>query len=199
MLDLTKEELLKQHFKTVMHQINCRNLQKEEKSKMPPPKTIPQIITDHREERQKQAKCPYRSRLYKKDNPSKKSKRCRKSISSKYLKTDPAIIPLEEVTPQADPRSEPIMSWLDLAEEDPVLPVPTEQDTPTPATPESLQVDGFTRELIELFEIPVEEIPKTESSKELSVDLPQLDLNDELLQVEETLNFLDYLTENNQI
>ena len=46
----SKEEFLNQHYKTVLHQINCRKVQNEETSKMPP---IPEIIQKHREKKQK--------------------------------------------------------------------------------------------------------------------------------------------------
>ena len=148
----TKEELLNQHFKTVLHQINCRNLPKEEKSEMIPPKTISEIISDHREK--KQVKHPYRSRLYKKDNFSgiTKSKRIRKPVAKANLRTDSAIIPFEETTPEADPRSEPIMSWLDLTEEETPIPTKsTKSDSFTPETAELKEIDGITKELLELF------------------------------------------------
>ena len=113
---LTKEELLTQHFSTVMHPIKCRSLLKEEKSKMPPSKTITDIITEHRNER-KQAKWPYRSRLFQRNNMQNlQVKRRREPIPSKYLRTDPALIPLEQTALQAGPRTEPLMTCLDLVQ-----------------------------------------------------------------------------------
>ena len=196
----SKEELLNQHFKTVLHQIKCRNLQKEEKSEMPPLKTISEVISDHREKKEAKCKRPYKTRLYKKDNftgTKIRSKRMRKPVEKSNLRTDAAIIPLEEITVQADPRSEPIISWLDLIdEEDSNFPESTKTDISTSETMEMNKIDDSTRELIELFEIPITDVPTTKASTELYADLPQLDLNDELPHAEDTLNFLDYLTDN---
>ena len=168
---------------------------------MPPLKTISEVISDHREK--KEAKHPYKTRLYKKDNFSgtkRRTKRMRKPVEKSNLRTDPAIIPLEETTVQADPRSEPIMSWLDLIEEEePNFPESTKTDVSTSKTMEMSEIDDSTRELLELFEIPIKDVPTTKASTELCTDLPQLDLNDELPHAEDTLNFLDYLIDNHQI
>ena len=168
---------------------------------MPPLKTISEVISDHREK--KEAKRPYKTRLYKKDNFSgtkRRSKRMRKPVEKSNLRTDPAIIPLKETPVQADPRSEPIMSWLDLIdEEEPNFTESTKSDISTSETIELNEIDNSTKELLELFEIPIKDVPTIQASTELCADLPQLDLNDELLQAEDTLSFLDYLIDNHQI
>ena len=79
-----KDELLTQHFKTVMHHINCRKLTRQDKSEMPP-KIIAEILTEYRTEKEK-AKCPYRSRLYERNIFLDKQKRdCRDQLHTKII------------------------------------------------------------------------------------------------------------------
>ena len=59
-----------------------------------------------------------RFRLYERPVTSSiQPKRRKLKTSTRYLRKDTAIIPLDTVVPQADPRTEPIMSWIDLTEE----------------------------------------------------------------------------------
>ena len=82
------------------------------------------------------------------------------------MRKDPAIIPLEAVIPQADLRTEPIMSWMDLTDE-----VEEEKETngkkisiSTTESTESTHKEAvsstflstFEKEIAELFDIPRE-------------------------------------------
>ena len=67
-------------------------------------------------------------------------------------------IPLEATTPQADMRTEPIMSWLDLTDLDPDTDNSTESETLVESTDiftkESTLQAAFVKEITELFAIP---------------------------------------------
>ena len=100
----SKELLLNQHYNTVLHQINCKNAQKEMSEKPP---TIEEIIKNHKEDRGKkeaETKRLFRARLYEsKILDFQQKRRKRRPVSTKYLRKDPAIIPTEKTCPQADP------------------------------------------------------------------------------------------------
>ena len=124
----------------------------------------------------------------------------------KYLRKDKAIIPIDTVTPQADPRTEPIMSWSDLIEEeeheemDEIHPRSTPESTESThehAVPSKFS-SNFEKEIAELFDIPKDQIPKSQKMTDLALDLPELNLTPDS-HTEEPFNFLDYLLDNNQI
>ena len=124
----------------------------------------------------------------------------------KYLRKEPAIIPLEALSPQADPRTEPIMSWLDLTDldqnedrrESEETPISTSELTES-TNKETLPNIAFERVIAELFDIPKEQIPTTQKSMDLALDLPELSLTplDPTMQV--AFSFLDYLLDQNNI
>ena len=100
----TKRQLLYQHFSTVQHQINCKKLKEGEiPENEEKPEEIKPIgrITGHKE------KTAYRRRLM--ERPIRIHPYVRKPISS--LRSSPAIIPLEATVPQADPRTDPKVSF----------------------------------------------------------------------------------------
>ena len=195
------EDLLNQHFKLVLHQINCRKVQNEEMSEMPP-KSITEIIQEHKESKWKRPKSP-RFRLYERPIISSiQPKRRKMKTPVKYLRKDTAIIPIDTVAPQADPRTEPIMSWTDLIEEE----ENEEKDEIHPRyTPESTESkhehavsSNFEKEIAELFDIPKDQIPKSQKMTDLALDLPELNLTPDS-HMEEPFSFPDYLLDNNQI
>ena len=170
----SKEELIQQHYKTVLHQINCRKLETEEKSKMPP-QTIQNIIKEHQENRDKQ--CKHRFECSITENPGTstiQTIRRRAKTQKKYLRKDPAIIPLENTMPQADPRSESIISWIDVTDldfEESYIQTQREQPNISTVAPveEATHEQSFREEILDLFSIPKEQIPQTRSSQELHV------------------------------
>ena len=83
------------------------------------PQTIQNIIQEHQEKREKQRKRSFNCSLIEEPGTSftQKIKR-RHEIPFQYLRTEPAIIPLENTMPQSDPRSEPIVSWIDVTDLD---------------------------------------------------------------------------------
>ena len=201
----SQEELLNQHYKTVLHQINCRKVQTEEMSEMPP-KTITEIIQEHRECKRKTPQ-NQRLRLYERPVPSSiQPKRRKLKTPTRYLRKDPAIIPSDTVIPQADLRTEPIMSWLDLTEE--VKEDEDEEKSPrsTPKSNESTHKHTassqfssiFEKEIAELFDIPKDQIPRSQKSMDLALDLPELILTPET-HMEQHFSFLDYLLDKDQI
>ena len=94
-------------------------------------------------------------------------KRRKKKIPKKYLRDEPAIIPLESVIPEADQRTKPIMLWLDLTDLD-QREAQTEElskfdEIPTSTLPESTSykiplITPFEKEIAEMFDIPKEQI-----------------------------------------
>ena len=100
----TKRQLLYQHFSTVQHQINCKKLQEGE---------IPKIeIQPIKRSTGNKGKTGYRRRLM--ERPIRIHPYVRKPIST--FRSTPAIIPLKATMPQADPRTDPKVSFLDLIE-----------------------------------------------------------------------------------
>ena len=208
----TKQELIDQHYKTVLHQINCKKVENEDRSEKPT-ETIENIIREYQEKREKKRK---RSKEYKLQetsgsNPFQKIRR-RDKTPVKFLRTDPAIIPLENTMPQADPRTEVIISWTDVSELEieefynknlKQVPITLPEETH-----ETAKERAFREEIIELFNIPKEDIPSTSSSQKLLEETTVLDLRDVLADVteeeqanvtatsqdiQENLNFLDFL------
>ena len=114
------------------------------------------------------------------------------------MRKDPAIIPTEKTCPQADPRSEPLMNWLDLTLEEENF---TESSESTevleqPATVSTSQISpleaAFIQEISELFDIPKEQIPATSKNEEFLLDLPR-DLQAECFTSLENTSLLDLL------
>ena len=104
-----------------------------------PPKSIENIVNEHQEKREKTRKRPYKCSILEKPGTSKIPKfRRKQKIPVKYLRKDPAIIPLEATIPQSDPRSDRIISWIDVAEE---LDLPVSK----PKLPENTR-DSFIKE-----------------------------------------------------
>ena len=100
----------------------------------------------------------------------------RQPLAEKYLRTNPAIILLESTIPQADPESEPVMSWIDLTNlgltELYTKAIQRNQnkdqftdssDHPNEQMPQLEAV--FGKEVKELFNIPTHQTEKTESSQ----------------------------------
>ena len=197
----TKQNLIDQHYKTVLHQINCKKLQNEEKSEMPP-QTIQNIIQEHQEKREKQCKRSFECSLIEEPGTSyiQKIKR-RHETPFKYLRTEPAIIPLKNTMPQADPRSEPIISWIDVTD----LDLEECHTQKSPETVENTHIketthkQAFREEILNLFNIPKEDIPATRSSQEMLEELPILDLTIHTAseEIPENFSFLEYLHDQN--
>ena len=108
----TKREVLHQHYQTVRHQINCKKLQEpevEDKSENPP-SNIREAIQQCKQPTRKR---PYRSLLMERMPP--KMMKIQKT-PVKYLRTEPAIIPLESIVAQSDPRKALNVSFTDLVD-----------------------------------------------------------------------------------
>ena len=207
----TKQNLIDQHYKTVLHQINCRKLQNEEKSEMPP-QTIQNIIQEHQEKREKQRKRSFKCSPIEEPGTSfnQKIKR-RHEIPFKYLRTDPAVIPLERTMPQSDPRSEPIVSWIDTTDlelEETLMKTQKRQDIPdipdlpfTTEVTETTHEQAFREEILNLFNIPKEQIPTTRSSQEMLAELPILSFTENTAseEIPENISFLEYLQDKNSL
>ena len=125
----TKRQLLYQHYSTVLHQLNCKKYnegeipEKEEKLKESPHSGRSTL---------KQAKS-YRKQLMERTlrfQPYMKKPLC-------SLRITPAIIPLEPTCPQADPRTDPKVTFMDLVEE--------EAETPE-KSPQSIEEKNTTEE-----------------------------------------------------
>ena len=195
----SQEQLLNQHYNTVLHQINCKNVQKEKNEK---PSTIEEIIQNHKEDKEKkqaEKKRPFKSRLYERRIPGIQQKRRKRNpVSTKYLRKDPAIIPTENTCPQADPQSEPLMTWLDLTLEEENFKESSESTDVLehPTTASTSQISpleaAFIQEIGELFDIPKEQIPKTSKTEEFLIDLPR-DLQTQCYTLLENTSFLDLL------
>ena len=133
-------------------------------------------------------------------------KRRKLKTPTRYLRKDTAIIQIDTVVPQADPRTEPIMLWIDLTEEA----EKEENDVNHPrSTPESTvsthehavssqSASYFEKESAQLFDIPKDQIPRSQKMTDLALDLPEVNLTPES-NMEQPLSFLDYLLDNDQI
>ena len=98
------------------------------------------------------------------------------------------------------------MSWLDLTEE--VKEDEDEEKSPrsTPKSNESTHKHTassqfssiFEKEIAELFDIPKDQIPRSQKSMDLALDLPELILTPET-HMEQHFSFLDYLLDKDQI
>ena len=148
-----------------------------------------------------------RFRLYERPvSSSIQPKRRKLKTPTIYLRKDPGIIPSDTVTPQADLTTEPIMSWLDLTEE--VEEDGNEEKSPrfTPKsnvsthehTASSPFSSKFEKEIAEFFDIPKHQIPRSQKSMDLALDLPELILSPET-HTEHPFSFLDYLLDKDQI
>ena len=105
----TKRQMLYQHFSTVQHQINCKKFHQGE---MPEEEEKTKEIEAIGRNSGINRKSAYRRRLM--ERPIRAHPYARKPESS--LRSTPAIIPLEATMPQADPRTDPKVSFLDLIE-----------------------------------------------------------------------------------
>ena len=103
----TRRQLLYQHYSTVLHQLNCKKHnegeipEKEEETPHSGRSTLKQAKT-------------YRKQLMERSvrfQPYKKKPLC-------SLRSTPAIIPLEPTCPQADPRTDPKVTFMDLVEDE---------------------------------------------------------------------------------
>ena len=103
----TKREIMYQHYKTVLHQINCKKL-KDELSEMPFEENIEEnpFSAPHMNK-------PYRKLLMEKKVPIIK-------ITPRpdvlHLRKETAIIPIEATAPQHDPRRRTEFSFLDIVD-----------------------------------------------------------------------------------
>ena len=127
----TKRQLLYQYYSTVLHQLNCKKHnegetpEKEEKLREFPHSSRSTL---------KQAKL-YRKQLMERTvrfQPYMKKPLC-------SLRSTPAIIPLEPTCPQADPRTDPKVTFMDLVEDT------TEEDKPE-KSPQSIEEKDATDE-----------------------------------------------------
>ena len=198
----TKQNLIDQHYKTVLHQINCKKSKIQEQSEMPL-QTIQSIIQEHQEKRENKRKRSFECNPIDEPGTSviQKSKR-RHKTPYQYLRTEPAIIPLEGTMPQSDPRSEPIISWidvtdLDLEESHTKMPSETAKIYPIESTHEQ----AFREEILNLFNIPKEDIPTTRSSQEMLEELPVIDFSVHTVsdEIPENFSFLEYLQDQNYL
>ena len=175
-----------------------------------PPQTIQNIIQEHQEKREKQRKRSFECSSIEEPGTSfnQKIKR-RHEIPFKSLRSDPAIIPLERTMPQSDPRSEPIVSWIDTTDlelEENLMKTQKRQNIPDildlPLATEETETtheQAFKEEILNLFKIPKEQIPSTRSSQELFEELPILDFTEQIASEEfpENFSFLEYLQDKN--
>ena len=143
----TKRQLLYQHFSTVQHQINCKKLQEGE---IPEIEEKPEEIKPIRRNTENKGKTAYRRRLM--ERPIRIHPYVRKPIST--LRSSPAIIPLEATMPQADPRTDPKVSFLDLIE------IEAEIEDTSRLTGDTLKEDKTDEELT----IQVEEDSQTKEN-----------------------------------
>ena len=143
----TKRQLLYQHFSTVQHQINCKKLQEGE---IPEIEEKPEEIKPIRRNTENKGKTAYRRRLM--ERPIRIHPYVRKPIST--LRSSPAIIPLEATMPQADPRTDPKVSFLDLIE------IEAEIEDTSRLTGDTLKEDKTDEEL----KIQVEEDSQTKEN-----------------------------------
>ena len=100
------------------------------------------------------------------------------------------------------------MSWLDLTDEfeeeeetdSKKIPISTTEsiESTHEETVSSTLSSTFEKEIAELFDIPKEQIPKTQKSIDLALDLPELNLAPES-NTQEAFSFLDYLMDQNKI
>ena len=97
------------------------------------------------------------------------------------------------------------MSWIDLIEEveeeenDEIHPrsIPESTESTDKHTVSSQSSSKFEKEIAELFDIPMDKIPRSQKMTDLALDLPELNLTPES-HTEEPFCFLDYLLDNNQ-
>ena len=108
----TRREVLHQHYQTVKHQINCKKLQEPEIEDMSeqPLSNIREAIQQCKQPSQKR---PYRSQLMERIQPERKKIQ---KTPVRYLRTKPAIIPLESTVAQSDPRKALNISFIDLVD-----------------------------------------------------------------------------------
>ena len=135
-----------------------------------PPKTITEIIQEYRESKQKMPQNP-RFKLYERPVTSSiQPKRRKLKTPTRYLRKDKAIIPIDTVVPQADPRTEPLMSWIDLTEEaereendvnHPRSTLESTESTHKHAL-SSKSSSNFEKEIAELLDIPKDQIPRSQ-------------------------------------
>ena len=105
--------------------------------------------------------------------------RRKEKIPIKYSRKEPAIIPFEALIPQAYPITEPIISSSEVTES---------------TSKETLLKTAFEKEIAELFDIPKEQIPTSQKSIDiaLNLDLSELSLTASEATTQEAFSFLDY-------
>ena len=108
----TKREVLHQHYQTVRHQINCKRLEDPEieEQRENPPSNIREAIQQYKQPMRKRS---YRSLLMETTPPKLKKI---EQTPVQYLRTEPAIIPLESTVAQSDPRKALHVSFTDLVD-----------------------------------------------------------------------------------
>ena len=106
----TRRQLLYQHYSTVLHQLNCK---KHNEGEIPEKEEKLIESSNSGRSTSKQAKS-YRKQLMEKSVRYQPYKM--KPLYS--LRSTPAIIPLEPTCPQADPRTDPKVTFLDLVEDE---------------------------------------------------------------------------------
>ena len=130
----TKRQLLYQHFSTVQHQINCKKLQEGEIPENEEKSAETKPIGRNTGNKEKTA---YRRRLM--ERPIRIHPYVRKPISN--LRSSPAIIPLEATIPQADQRTYPKVSFLDLIEIEAEIEITTRSTSEDTKTEEESKID----------------------------------------------------------
>ena len=108
----TRREVLHQHYQTARHQINCKKLQEPEIEDMSekPPSNIRKLSSSANSP---VGKRPFRSQLMEIIQPE--IQKIQKT-PVRYLRTEPAIIPLESIIAQSDPRKALNLSFIDLVD-----------------------------------------------------------------------------------
>ena len=135
----TKRQLLYQHYSTVLHQLNCKKHNEGEI-----PEKEEKLIESAHSGRStlKQAKS-YRKQLMERSvrfQPYKKKPLC-------SLRSTPAIIPLEPTCPQADPRTDPKVTFMDLVEDEEIH-IDPPQSIKVSNTAEEQKLDGILKFLL---------------------------------------------------
>ena len=152
----TKRKLLYQHYSTVLHQLNCKRYTEGEI-----PEKEEKLIESAHSGRStlKQAKI-YRKQLMERNvrfQPYKKKPLC-------SLRSTPAIIPLEPTCPQADPRTDPKVTFMDLVEDEETHTEPSQLIEVSNTTEES-KLDEILEFLLSTEEDADKEVQSVKSTK----------------------------------
>ena len=152
----TRRQLLYQHYSTVLHQLNCKKHTEGEI-----PEKEEKLIESPHSGRStlKQAKS-YRKQLMERSvrfQPYKKKPLC-------SLRSTPAIIPLEPTCPQADPRTDPKVTFMDLVEEEEIH-IDPPQSIEVSNTTEESKLDGILEFLLSTEKDADKETQSVKSTK----------------------------------